>query len=290
MAGIAFGAETPNPDIVFLHATGFNARTYRTLLAPLGDRFQVWALDARGHGLTTLPDGTFGYSSWRRHRDDLIAVLEKYCTAPVTLAGHSMGAVVSLLTAGRRNDLVGALALIDPVLLPASAYAFAELPMGPAMLRYTHPLARGAAMRRNTFSDRASAVAAFSGRGVFKTFPSEVVEDYVADGLVEDGKGGFRLACKPNFEAATYCAHRHDPWAALRRVTDPLILLRAKRGSTMSEAALHKICAIKADARVATVEGASHMLPMERPDRVRSAIESAALMAQAGRKYNSGLD
>jgi hypothetical protein len=25
MAGIAFGAETATPDIVFLHATGFNA-------------------------------------------------------------------------------------------------------------------------------------------------------------------------------------------------------------------------------------------------------------------------
>jgi hypothetical protein len=33
MAGIAFGAEKPTPDIVFLHATGFNAHTYRALLA-----------------------------------------------------------------------------------------------------------------------------------------------------------------------------------------------------------------------------------------------------------------
>jgi hypothetical protein len=31
------------------------------------------------------------------------------------------------------------------------------------------------------------------------------------------------------------------------------------------------------------------MLPMERPDRARAAIESAALMAQAGRKYH-GMD
>ncbi len=36
MAGIAFGLAKPNPDIVFLHATGFNARTYRALLEPLG--------------------------------------------------------------------------------------------------------------------------------------------------------------------------------------------------------------------------------------------------------------
>jgi pimeloyl-ACP methyl ester carboxylesterase len=286
MAGIAFGAEGSNPDIVFLHATGFNARTYRTLLAPLAERFKVWALDARGHGLTTLPAPTSGYTSWRRHRDDLIAVLEKHCTAPVTLAGHSMGGTVSLLAAGKRTDLVSGLALIEPVILPAAAYAFAELPLGPALQRYTTPLPRGAAGRRAKFPDRESAVKAFTGRGVFKAFPPEAIADYVADGLVADGKGAFKLACRPGYEAATYCAQRHDPWSALRRVTDPLVLLRAGKHSTISEAALHRIAAIKADARVATVEGAGHMLPIERPDRARSAIESAALMAQAGRKFH----
>lgn len=289
MAGIAFGAATPNPDIVFLHATGFNARTYRALLQPLGDRFHVQALDARGHGRTELPDGVFGYTSWRRHVDDLIAVLEHF-TAPVTLAGHSMGATVSLLAAGKRTDLVAGLALLDPVVLPAAGYAMSELPLAPLMQRYSMPLARGALNRRDRFESREAAAAAFAGRGVFKSFPAEMIEDYVGDGLVEDGKGGFRLACRPMFEAATYCAQRHDPWEALRRVSDPMVLLRAERNSTISEAAVHRVAAIKADARIATVEGAGHMLPMERPDRARAAVESAALMARQGRKFHDALD
>ncbi len=286
MAGIAFGGESESPDIVFVHATGFNAMTYRTLLAPLGERFHVWALDARGHGRTTLPARIFGYSSWRRHRDDLIAVLETHCTAPVTLAGHSMGATVSLLTAGHRTDLVSGLALIEPVILPAAGYAFSQLPFGPFIQRHTMPLAKNAAKRRDTFESREAAVQGFTGRGVFKTFPPEFVTDYVEDGLTEDGAGGFKLSCRPRFEAATYCAQRHDPWGALRKVTDPMVLLRAEKHSTISEAAMHRIAAINPQARVATVEGASHMLPMERPDRVRSAIESAAMMANAGRKYH----
>ncbi len=290
MAGIAFGAETPNPDIIFLHATGFNARTYRSLLAPLGERFQVWALDARGHGRTTLPARTFGYASWRRHREDLIAVLEQHCTAPVTLAGHSMGATVSLLVAGKRTDLVAGLALLEPVILPASHYAFTEIPGAPLIQRMTFPLARNAAKRRDKFESREEAVAAFTGRGIFKTFPPEAVEDYVADGLVEDPRGGFRLACRPKFEAATFCAQRHDPWGALRRVTDPLVLLRAEKNSTISDAAVARFAATKADARIATVEGASHMLPIERPDRARAAIETAALLAKAGRKYADALE
>jgi pimeloyl-ACP methyl ester carboxylesterase len=284
MHGVAFGAETHNPDIVFSHATGFNALTYRTLLAPLGEKFHVLALDARGHGRTELPAKRWGYTSWTRHRDDLIAVLENF-TAPVTLAGHSMGATVSLLTAGARTDLVCGLALLEPVILPAAAYAASQMPFGPALQRMTMPLAVGAAKRRNAFGSKEEAVAAFTGRGVFKAFPAEVIADYVEDGLVAEG-AGFKLACAPTFEAATYCAQRHDPWGALRRVTDPLVLLRAERTSTISEAAMHRMAAIKADARVATVEGAGHMLPMERPDRARSAIETAVLLGKAGRKYH----
>lgn len=285
MAGIAFGAEKPTPDIVFLHATGFNARTYRALIEPLGERFSVLALDARGHGRTTLQAKTFGYTSWRRHRDDLIAVLEHF-TAPVTLAGHSMGATVGLLTAGRRTDLVAGLALIEPVILPAAGYAAAQIPFAPLIQRWTMPLAAGAGRRRASFESREAAVAAFTGRGVFKSFPEEVIADYVADGLIEDGRGGFKLACAPKYEAATYCAQRHDPWEALRKVTDPMVLLRAEHNSTISEAAMHRVSAVKPDTRVATVEGAGHMLPIERPDRARAAIESATLLAKAGRKYH----
>jgi pimeloyl-ACP methyl ester carboxylesterase len=288
MAGIAFGGETATPDIVFIHATGFNARTYRSLLAPLGEKFHVLALDARGHGLTALPHKLFSYTSWKRHRDDLIAVLEHF-TAPVTLAGHSMGATISLLTAGARTDLVCGLALLEPVILPTAGYAFTQLPLAPQLHRLMMPLSVGARKRRARFESREAAVAALTGRGIFKTFPAEVIADYVGDGFVEDGKGGLKLSCAPVFEAATYTAQRHDPWGALRKVTDPLVLLRGERNSTISEAAMHRVAALKPDARVATVEGAGHMLPMERPDRARAAIETALLMARQGRKYHDVL-
>jgi pimeloyl-ACP methyl ester carboxylesterase len=117
-----------------------------------------------------------------------------------------------------------------------------------------------------------------------------MIADYVADGLVEDPRGGFKLACRPAYEAATFSAHRHDPWGALRKITDPIVVLRAEKNSTLSRAGLHKLEAIRPHARVATVDGAGHMLPMERPDRVRSAIESAALLARAGRKFKDDLD
>ncbi|GAN00416.1 hydrolase, putative [alpha proteobacterium U9-1i] len=281
MAGIAFGAEKASPDIVFLHATGFNARAYRAMLEPLGDRFSVLALDARGHGLTTLPAPIFGYAGWQRHRDDLLALIERNFTRPVTLAGHSMGATVSLLAAGKRPDLINGLALIDPVIMPSIRYAAAMLPGAPLLQRYTFFLAKGAARRRAHFPDKAAALAALNGRGIFKAFTPDMIADYVGDGFSDDPKnGGVKLACAPAYEAATFSAHRHDPFAALRRFRDPLVILRAEHRPTTRDDTVQRIAAMRPDARIATVEGSGHMIPMERPDRVRSAIETAALMAR----------
>jgi pimeloyl-ACP methyl ester carboxylesterase len=284
MAAIAFGVETPNPDIVFLHATGFNARTYRLMLAPLGERFHVWAVDFRGHGRTQLPPRRFGYTSWRQHRDDVIELLDQHASKPVTLAGHSLGGAVSLLVAARRPDLVSSLALIEPVIVPAAFYAMMELPGWPVIARGVLPIARAAARRRARFPDRAAAVAAFTGRGIFKNFPLEAIEDYVADGLVEDAKGGFKLACSPAYESATFAAQRNNPWAALRHVSCPIMVLRAGRDSTFPLVSMHRFAAMKPEALIATVEDAGHMLPIERPDRARAAIESAALKVRKQRR------
>jgi pimeloyl-ACP methyl ester carboxylesterase len=242
----------------------------------------VLGLDLRGHGRTSLPTPLWGYTSWRRHADDVAALLEKHCSAPVTLAGHSLGATAALLLAGRRPDLIASLALIEPVIQDEIFYTALQVLGATTILRLLFPLARAARGRRGAFRNRKSAVRAFSGRGVFTVFTREMIMDYVADGLLEDGRGRFKLACAPAYEAATFAAQRHDPWAALRRASRPLVLLRAERGSTVSSPAFRRIAAMRPDARMAIVEDAGHMLPMERPDRVRAAIESAVLMGRRG--------
>jgi pimeloyl-ACP methyl ester carboxylesterase len=281
MAGIAWGDETRPPDIVFLHATGFNAMTYRSVLAPLGERYHVLALDARGHGRSELPPRRFGYTSWNTHRDDLIELIETHLGAAVTLAGHSMGATVCLLAAARRPGLARGLALIEPVVLPPARYQTLSLPFAPFLMRYTLPLARSAAKRRTRFASREAAFKALKGRGIFKTIPDETLRAYLEDGLVEED-GGVRLACSPTYEAATFAAQRQDPWSALTRAPRPIVVLCAQRHSTCPPAIAERIQDLRPDARIATIGGATHALPMERPDRARAAIETAAMMATGG--------
>ena len=120
---------------------------------------------------------------------------------------------------------------------------------------------------------------------MFKNFPPEALADYVADGFTEAGDG-VKLACTPDYEAATYCAQRIDPWPALAKVSCPLVLLRAEHNSTIPPSVTQRIAALKPDARIATLEGAGHMLPIERPERARAAIETAAMMAATGRRFS----
>ena len=52
MAVLDFGDRERPVDLVFVHANGFNARTYRTLLQPLSSALRIWALrwrSARRH-------------------------------------------------------------------------------------------------------------------------------------------------------------------------------------------------------------------------------------------------
>ena len=100
------------PTLLFAHANGFNAETYRTVLEPLGGFLHILACDLRGHGRSTLPTADVSANSWTVFRDDLIGAIEKTAIEPVILTGHSLGAVASLMAAAQLGTRVRAL-LVD---------------------------------------------------------------------------------------------------------------------------------------------------------------------------------
>ena len=104
MAALEFGPTDQPLDIVFCHANGFNARTYRTILGPLSATLRILAIDLRGHGATTLPTVVENRPGWAEYRDDLLALLPHVASAPVVVAGHSMGATTSLMAAAQAPE------------------------------------------------------------------------------------------------------------------------------------------------------------------------------------------
>ncbi|CEJ14460.1 Putative aminoacrylate hydrolase RutD [bacterium YEK0313] len=272
MSGLAWGESRMPPDLLFMHATGFNAQTYAPLLEPLAARHAIIALDQRGHGFSDLPTDPAGIVDWMPYARDLIAVLDRFVSAgarPLVLAGHSMGAVVSLLAAAARPKAVRGLVLLDPVMMSPMLRLAAYTPWGRAKFRSFH-LAVSAAKRRAVFGSKQEAVDTYRTRKAFSTWQPGFLEAYVDGGFVADGEG-VRLACAPIWESATFASHRHRSWAALKSLQMPVHVMAAERGSTVT-GGIGKVLKVQPRAQAEVVAGTTHFFPMERPDHVRAQL------------------
>ena len=195
ISGLDLGDPRRPVDLIFVHANGFNAATYRFLLEPLAGDARILAPDLRGHGRSRLPADPVWRRNWHDFRDDLIALIDAVDGPPVVLAGHSMGAVVALLAAERRQHRVRSVVMFDPVILPRPASLMMSWPLAGRMAR-RYPLVAGALRRRARFDSRNAAIEAYRGRGAFRDWPEQALADYVAEGF-RDVEDGVELVCAP---------------------------------------------------------------------------------------------
>jgi len=274
MAVLDFGDPKRPVDLVFVHANGFNGRTYRSILQPLSKQLRILAPDLRGHGRTTLPLKTHGRRDWWDMARDLLELLDALDGPPVTLAGHSMGGTVSILAAGKAPARVKNLVLFDPVMWGQVGVLMAHLPFARLGARRA-PIAIQATRRRAVFESRKAAFEAYKGRGAFKGWPDAMLKDYVADGFRDREDGKVELACPPEWEASSYISHAHDPYAALRRFGGPVRILKASRGSPTRIRDRDAFARRYPGASVEKVEG-GHFFPMQEPALVRKALLEAA--------------
>lgn len=95
--------------LVLVHGSMDTHRSFRRLRDALPE-WDTVAYDRRGYGAALDPDAP--PASIERHAQDLEDVL----TEPSVLLGHSLGAVLSLMAASRRPDLVRAVVVYEPPL------------------------------------------------------------------------------------------------------------------------------------------------------------------------------
>jgi pimeloyl-ACP methyl ester carboxylesterase len=259
------------PLLHFAHANGFNAQTYRGLLEPLAQGFRVVASDARGHGFTRLPTTPGLATGWTAFRDDLIAVLERLAPEGAILAGHSLGGTTSLMVAAARPELVQALVLVEPVLVPGH--------VAPG----DSEMSERAAKRRDHFASLDAAFEAYRGRGAFKTWPDVTVRDYLEGGLVP-AEDGVRLACRPAWEAEDFRSAPPGKSELAAQIRCPVTLIHGEGvSSTSSESEVAIFRRLCPTARIVAKPGATHFLPMEFPQIVRDEILSVRNAYPAGR-------
>jgi pimeloyl-ACP methyl ester carboxylesterase len=270
-----FGGPKHAPLFHFAHANGFNGLTYRHILAPLTKDFRVLAWDARGHGQSSLAAEPKRLRTWATYGKDLAALIESF-DEDLFLGGHSLGGACAVMASGLVPNRVRGVVLAEPVLVPSS-FAIGAGIVRALGLSGLNPMARAALRRRAAFDDRVAMVDAYVGRGAFKTWPKEMIEDYVAGGT-KPADGGVALACTPEWESATFSSLPENLSLSFTRIKGPAILLAGARGSTAPAAMALQARVFCPHMDVHRIDGTSHFLPMERPDL----ILAAALAIKAG--------
>jgi acylglycerol lipase len=133
--------------VVFLHGFGEHLGLYDGFARRLtADGHAVLALDCHGHGRSEGPRGEMIWEAYAPDAATLVRMAkEAHPDVPVTLAGHSGGALAAFLVALRHPGVVDALVLSGAPLLPlewvhqALAGEDDEEGLDPTTLLSTHP-------------------------------------------------------------------------------------------------------------------------------------------------------
>jgi len=258
-ARVAYAAAGSGETVLLLHSSASSSTQWRPLSESLQARWRVLAPDLHGYGQTDprRGPGSPGLADEIALTDAVLAE----CAEPIHLVGHSYGGAVALRFAAERPERLGSLTLIEPV----AFHLLCGAPEGTAE------------------------------HGLFREVAA-LAADVTESATEGDGRRGMARFVDYWNGAGTWMRMRPDAQAALARqaprvaldfraaMTDPT-RLRALRGiavptlilcGTASPRPTRRIATLVAQilpkARLKTIEGAGHMLPLTHHEAVNAAI------------------
>ena len=241
-----------------MHATGFCKEMWAPVVDPHLSGTAVVAFDQRGHGDSEVSLPPFDW--WDLGRDAL-AVADRLGGSTMLGVGHSSGATALVMAELTRPGSFPALVLIEPVVFPGP---FAYVPENPMTSR--------ALRRRSRFPSAEAAAASFRGRGPFARWTERALAAYVTYGFRPDD-GALTLKCRPEVEGEFYRgATAHGVWDRLGEVACPVVLLAGADSESHPGAFIERQGEQFRSATVVVVPGATHFLPMERPEAVAAEV------------------
>lgn len=256
------------PLALLHHANGFCAALWDPVARGLRDHYRVIAMDARGHGDSSRPEGEDAYA-WDQLGEDARAVANALAgelgLPRVGLAlGHSFGGTSLMLAAAQQPGLFEALVMLDPVLHPPP-------PPGqspePERIARVDALADRARRRRQVFESRDDARAAWQDKPLFADWQPRSFELYLQEGLAERSDGRVELKCPNSVEAAIFRKGMgFDAWSPASRVATRSLLVWAERGD-FPRFVFESVAQRMPDASIRDV-ALGHLMVMEDPEQV----------------------
>jgi pimeloyl-ACP methyl ester carboxylesterase len=278
--------STGNSDkaIYFCHGNSMSAGTYLPFLHKVADKgFKIFAPNLRGHGFSTK-DKTQHIKNW----DIFIKDVEVFLTAitkptvsnqkslakpPLIGMGHSLGGFLIYAAAALYPGLFSTIILLDPIILPPKIVLLS------ALARFTGlagklPLPKTTRNKKFQFASKKEALTHYSGKGMFRSWLPEFVEAYVETAIAQDSdEDTVSLCCHPEFEAMVYESLPLNTWRFAGQINVPVLLVRGGTSDMFVHKTGKRLSRMIMDCRLITLEGLSHFMMMEDPNRVIAAID-----------------
>lgn len=251
--------ERGEPGLVFVHANGFCKEVWGPVIDAVGRPGHV-AIDQPAHGASSVPPRPFDWWDFGRN---VLAVIDAVGAVGPVGVGHSSGGAALVMAEVLRPGTFRRLVLIEPI-LPPPPYRRSD----------DHPLVRVAMRRRAAFVTRDAAYDAYAGRGPFARWDQQALAAYVDHGF-RAGPAGWELRCSPADEAEVYAtATVHAAWDRLPEIACPTVIVAGSESDSHPPAVVDALVARFQHATGWTVEGGSHLVPMEDPAAMAAVISA----------------
>lgn len=248
------------PPLIVCHATGFCGGAYGPLAQHLAGIRHVWALDFRGHGDSTFPEGD--RYDWDGAADDLQAVLPELTDEPIDSIGHSMGGAALMLVEARQPGTLRSAYLYEPIVVPSSAR--------PPMVQ--NPMADAARRRRAEFPSKADALWRYATKTPLGVLNAASLAAYVEHGFEELPNGTAKLKLPPAHEAAVFEATGKATIETLATVDTPVAVAVGIVEEMRPAAWGPAIAEALVNGRLLTFPTLGHFGPLEDPAAVGASV------------------
>jgi pimeloyl-ACP methyl ester carboxylesterase len=255
-------------DVIhFAHANGYPPESYKQLIKPLTQEYNVIGMVQRP--LWKNSDYNL-IKNWQQLADDMIRFFDERSMSGVVGLGHSLGAVVSVLAADKRPDLFKQLILIEPVLFPKLITTINHI-MPMAICKKYVPVAKVALRRRDHWSSEQEIFDSYRKKKIFSLMSDVSIWDWIKAGIIPDPKGGVTLRFTKEWEAHMYATVSYS-LDAIDRLKIPFYIMRGERTNVISDTTWRKLHSKYSDNQLIEYKDTTHLLPLELPEKVAADI------------------
>jgi pimeloyl-ACP methyl ester carboxylesterase len=241
-------ASSVAEPLVMLHGGAWRWQEYLSLIPSLAEKRSIYALDLRGNGRSGWTPEAYRLLDFTQDNVEFLTRLK----APAILAGHSIGGVIALMVAARRQDRVKAL-IIEDVPLTLETYR-RIIDSSRNMFDLWLDLKRSAESERDLALKLADTYRAYPG-------VTSAWIMFFAGCLWQLDPTFFKVLLQ-DFEAFT---EGYDYKEILPRITCPILFLRgeSRLGAVMTDDEISWLQANLSNVECRLIKGVGHLLHLE---------------------------